>query len=130
MYLDKVIHDQGLCHGIFILVIGGFILAYLLFIVAWEPLFQKFAGKWFTPKPRPEELPEDSPQTELSISEERSELIQEEVPVKEEESVPAPMPFKPMERPKLDWKEIHEKEVQEKHIRIVMLFLIEHIIIL
>lgn len=53
--------DNGTANLIFILVVGVFILAYLLFMVAWEPLFEKFFGKWFTPKPRyRSNLPEGS----------------------------------------------------------------------
>jgi hypothetical protein len=53
--------DTGTSNLIFIFVLAGFILAYLLFSVLWEPLSHKFLGKRFIPKPhyRPD-LPEDS----------------------------------------------------------------------
>lgn len=53
--------DTGTSNLIFIFVLAGFILAYLLFWVLWEPLSHKFLGKRFISKShyRPD-LPEDS----------------------------------------------------------------------
>jgi len=53
--------DTGTANLTFILVFAGFILAYMLFRVVWEPLFQKVFGKRLTPKPRPEDQLKEEP---------------------------------------------------------------------
>ena len=53
--------DTGTANLTFILVFAGFVLAYLLFRVVWEPLFLKIFGKRLSPKLRYRpDLPENA----------------------------------------------------------------------
>ena len=123
--------DNGTANLTFILVFAGFILAYLLFMVAWEPFFLKVFGKRLTPEPRPKDLPKD----DTEASEIVLEPAQEKTPAREEESAVGPgeewicddvtpeigeyEKIEPVHQPEpktaqSDWKELHEKEVRAK----------------
>ena len=85
--------DNGTANLTFILVFAGFMLAYLLFMVAWEPLFLKVFGKMLTPKPRLDDQPKEDA---TPIEQPESEIVPEpastpkKTPVRKEKPASTP----------------------------------------